>query len=140
LLSSEDETLLVRWDTFLVLDLGLHIVNGIRRFDLKSDGLSSEGLDEDLHSSAEAKDKMKSGFLLDVVVGEGATVFELLSSEDETLLVRWNAFLILNLGLDVVNGIRRFNLEGDGLAGEGLNEDLHVDLCEVCVKYVVMKG
>jgi len=140
LLSSEDETLLVRWDAFLVLDLGLHIVNGVRGFDLKSDGLSSEGLDEDLHSSTEAKDKMKSGFLLDVVVGEGATVFELLSSEDETLLVRWNAFLILNLGLDVVNGIRRLNLEGDGLAGEGLNEDLHVDLCEACVKYVVMKG
>ena len=37
---------------------------------------------------------MESGFLLDVVVGEGAAVFELLAREDETLLVWGNALLI----------------------------------------------
>jgi hypothetical protein len=40
--------------------------------------------------------------LLDVVVGKGATILELLSSEDQTLLVRGNALLVLDLGLDVV--------------------------------------
>ena len=33
--------------------------------------------------------------------------------------------LVLDLGLDVVNGIRGLDLEGDGLASEGLHEDLH---------------
>ncbi len=33
--------------------------------------------------------------------------------------------LVLDLGLDVVNGIRGLDLKGDGLAGEGLDKDLH---------------
>ena len=33
--------------------------------------------------------------------------------------------LVLNLGLDIVDGVRRLHLEGDGLAREGLDEDLH---------------
>jgi hypothetical protein len=42
----------------------------------------------------------------------------LLASEDETLLVRRDAFLVLDLGLDIVNGIAGLNLEGDGLSGD----------------------
>ena len=34
-------------------------------------------------------------------------------------------FLILDLGLDIVDGVRGLNLEGDGLAREGLYENLH---------------
>jgi hypothetical protein len=59
---------------------------------------------------------------LDVVVGKGAAILELLASEDQALLVRGNALLVLNLGLDVVNGVRRLNLKGDGLAGQGLDD------------------
>lgn len=65
---------------------------------------------------------MKGGFLLDVVVGQGAAVFELLASEDQALLVRGNALLVLDLRLDVVDGVARLNLEGDGLASEGLDD------------------
>ena len=36
------------------------------------------------------EDKVECGLLLDVVVAERAAIFELLSSEDEALLVRWN--------------------------------------------------
>ena len=68
---------------------------------------------------------MKSGFLLDVVVGQGSTVFELLAGEDQALLVGRDAFLVLDLGLDIVDGIGRFHLEGDRLTREGLDEDLH---------------
>jgi hypothetical protein len=60
--------------------------------------------------------------LLDVVVRKGSAVLELLTSKDESLLVRGDALLVLDLGLDVVDGVRRLNLEGDGLtrkAGEG---------------------
>ena len=33
--------------------------------------------------------------------------------------------LTLDLGFDIVDGVRRFDLEGDGLTRKGLNEDLH---------------
>jgi hypothetical protein len=35
--------------------------------------------------------------------------------------------LTLDLGLDIVNGVRGLNLEGDSLTREGLDEDLHLD-------------
>ena len=73
--------------TFFVLDLGLDVLDGIAWLDLEGDGLPRESLDEDLHSSSQPQDEMKSGLLLDVVVGQSATVFELFSGEDETLLV-----------------------------------------------------
>ena len=68
---------------------------------------------------------MKGALLLDVVVGERAAILELLPSEDKTLLVRGNALLVLNLLLHVVDGVAALNLEGDGLAGKSLNENLH---------------
>ena len=35
-------------DALLVLDLGLHVLDRVRRLDLEGDGLASEGLDENL--------------------------------------------------------------------------------------------
>ena len=125
LLTSEDESLLVWWDTLLVLDLGLDVLNGVSWLNIEGDGLSSQGLDEDLHTTSESQHKMESGLLLDVVVGEGSAVLELLSSEDESLLVWWNTFLVLDLGFDIFNGVSWLNIEGDGLASESLDEDLH---------------
>jgi hypothetical protein len=61
---------------------------------------------------------VKGRLLLDVVVGQSTTVLELLASEDQALLVRGNALLVLDLALDVVDGIRGLDLEGDGLAGD----------------------
>ena len=125
LLAGEDETLLVRRNSLLVLDLGLHVVDGVRRLHLQRDGLAGEGFHEDLHPSAKTKDKVEGRLLLDVVVGEGSAVFQLLAGEDETLLVRRNSLLVLDLGLHVVDGVRRLHLQRDGLAGEGFHEDLH---------------
>ena len=48
-IASEDEPTLVRWDPFLVLDLGLDVVDGVRALDFKSDGRTGEDLDEDWH-------------------------------------------------------------------------------------------
>ena len=61
---------------------------------------------------------MQGRLLLDVVVAQGAAVFKLLTSEDEALLIGRNAFLVLDLGLDVVDGIAGLDLKGDGLAGD----------------------
>lgn len=60
--------------------------------------------------------------LLDVVVGESSAILELLASKDQSLLVRGNALLVLDLGLDIVNGVRGLDLKGDGLARQGLHE------------------
>lgn len=48
---------------------------------------------------------MKSGLLLDVVIAQSTAILELLASEDETLLVGGDAFLVLDLGLDIVDRI-----------------------------------
>jgi len=172
LFSSEDQSLLIRRDTFLVLNFGLDVVDSVGRFDFEGDlkrrgkesefssklreslsgthSLSRQSLDKDLHTSSETENQVKSRFLLNVVVGKSATVLELFSSEDQSLLIRRDTFLVLNLGLDVVDGVGRLDFEGDlreergnkhesvfiskgdsatvstyGLSSESLYEDLH---------------
>jgi len=49
LLAGEDEALLVGRDALLVLDLGLHVLNGVAGLHIESNGLACKGLDEDLH-------------------------------------------------------------------------------------------
>jgi hypothetical protein len=54
--------------------------------------LASEGLEGRLDdSTAEAEDEVEGGLLLDVVVGQGTAVLQLLAGEDQTLLVRRDA-------------------------------------------------
>ena len=67
---------------------------------------------------------MEGGFFLDVVVAEGTAVLKLLPGEDQTLLVGGNSLLVLDLRLDVVDGVAGLDIEGDGLAGEGLDKNL----------------
>jgi hypothetical protein len=58
---------------------------------------------------------VQSRLLLDVVVGQGSAIFELLAGEDQSLLVRGNSFLVLNLkeeeALDVLSNILQFGGE-----------------------------
>jgi len=124
LLSSENKTLLIRWDTFLILNLGLYVVDGVRWLYIQSDGLSSKGLYKNLHTSTKTKYQVKGGLLLDVVIGKSTSILELLSSENKTLLIRWDTFLILNLGLYVVDGVRWLYIQSDGLSSESFNENL----------------
>ena len=118
--------MLVGRDAFLVLNLSLHVVDRVGRLDVESDSLAGESLHEDLHTTTEAENQVKSGLFLDVVVGQGATVFKLLAGEDKALLIRGNAFLILDLGLYVVDRVDRFDVESDGFTSESLNENLHL--------------
>ena len=96
LLTSEDKTLLVWRDTLLVLNLALHVVDCVGALHFQCDSLSGKGLDKNLHTTTETKDKVKGRLFLDVVVGQGAAILQLLSGEDETLLVWGNPFLVLN--------------------------------------------
>ena len=68
---------------------------------------------------------MNGAKVLDVVVGERAAVLELLAREDEALLIRRNALLVLNLLLHVLDRVAGLDIERDGLARQSLDEDLH---------------
>ena len=84
--------------------------------------LGGKGLERGLNdTTTETEDKVESRLLLDVVVCQGASVLELLSCKDQALLVRRNAFLVLDLGLDIVNGVGSLDLQGDRFPGEGFH-------------------
>jgi len=68
---------------------------------------------------------VKCGFLLDVVVRESTSILELLASKDQTLLIRWDTLLVLNLGLDVLDGVRWLDVEGDCFTSQRFDENLH---------------
>ena len=72
---------------------------------------------------------MKRRFLLDIVVRKCAAIFKLLASEDQTLLIRRNALLVLDLLLHVLDRVARLHVKGDGLARKGLDENLHFCFC-----------
>jgi hypothetical protein len=59
---------------------------------------------------------MESRLLLNIVITQGASILELLSSKNQTLLIRRNALLVLNLGLDRINSVRRLYIERNSLA------------------------
>ena len=79
-----------------------------------------------LGTTTQAEDEVEGALLLDVVVAEGAAILELLAGEDQALLVRGDSLLVLDLGLDIVDGVGRLHLKGDSLTREGLDEDLHL--------------
>ena len=78
--------------TLLVLDLALDIVDGVRALHFQCDGLASQSLDEDLHATTQTQDQVEGGLLLDIVVCKSAAIFQLLASEDQSLLVRGDAY------------------------------------------------
>merc|ERR1719259_168567 len=55
-----------------------------------------------LGTSPQPEDKVKSGLLLDVVVGQSPAILQLLASEDQSLLIRGDSLLVLDLGLDIL--------------------------------------
>lgn len=75
---------------------------------------------------------MQSRLLLDIVVGQSAAILQLLASENQTLLIRWNTLLVLNLGLETLDSIGGLDVKSDSLTGKGLDEDLHGSVYKEC--------
>merc|ERR1712212_1102438 len=130
LFSSKDQSLLIWRNTFLILDLCLHVLNSITRLHLQSDGLASQSLDKDLHTSSQSEHKMKGALFLNVVVRQSSAIFQLFSSKDQSLLIWGNTLLVLDLRLHILNGVAGLHLKGYGLAREGLHKDLHFSSSE----------
>ena len=74
LLTGKNESLLIRGDSLFILNLGFHVLDGVGRLNLQSDGFASQSLDEDLHSSSKSQDKMKSRLFLYVVIAESSAI------------------------------------------------------------------
>ncbi|KAJ7045626.1 hypothetical protein C8F04DRAFT_442881 [Mycena alexandri] len=91
----------------------------VKRVNFGSRGRTRAALDEDLHPATETENKVEGRLLLNIVVRKSAAILELLSGKDQALLVRGDALLVLNLRLDVVDGVGRLDLEGNGLPREG---------------------
>ena len=84
---------------------------------------------------------MKSGLFLNVVVRKGPAVLKLFSGENQPLLIgrdtegdqtmcchpdsRYLPLFILNLCLNVVDSVRGFYFQGNSLAGQCLDKNLH---------------
>ena len=62
---------------------------------------------------------------LDVIVGQSSAIFQLFSGENQTLLVWRNSLLVLDLGLDILDGIGRLYLKGNSLSRQSFDENLH---------------
>ena len=125
ILPRKDQALLIGRDALSVLDLGLDVLNSVGRVDVQGNGLAGESLHEDLHATAQSEDQVKGGLLLNVVVGEGSLIVQLLATEDQSLLIRGNTLLVLNLGLHSVDCVTLLDLKSDSFAGKGLDEYLH---------------
>ena len=110
---------------FVALDHGLADSLG-RLLNLGHNGRIVENAARDLAmTTPETQHQMQRRFLLNVVITQSATILQLLSGKDETLLIGRDALLVLNLGLDIVNRVGRLHIQRNGLASQGLDENLH---------------
>jgi hypothetical protein len=74
-----------------------------------------------LATTAETKDQVEGRLLLDVVVRKSAAILELLAGEDQSLLIRGDTLLVLDLSLDILNSVTGLDVKSDRLAREGLD-------------------
>ena len=91
-------------------------------------GESSEGgldLDRSLTTTSESEHQVEGGLLLDVVIRQGSSVFQLLTGEDQSLLIGRDAFFVLDLGFNVLDGVGWLDVESNRLTRQGLDENLH---------------
>lgn len=76
-------------------------------------------------TATQAEHQVQGRLLLDVVVRQSAAILQLFASEDQTLLIWGDSFLVLDLGLDILDGVRGLYLQGDGPFSQSFYENLH---------------
>ena len=116
-------------DTFSTLQIGRldhGLANGGGVLLKVSDhgGIVKDAAGDHAVSSSQSQDQVKGRFLLDVVIAESAAIFQLLSGKNQSLLVWGDSLLVLDLGLDVIDGVGWFDIESDGLTGKSLDKNL----------------
>ncbi len=82
------------------------------------------------HAAAQAENQMERRLLLYIIVRESTTILKLLTCKDQTLLIRRDTLLILDLGLHVVDRVTRLNIQRDGLARKSLVRGWGNNVCK----------
>ena len=82
----------------------------------------------------------KTPHLLNIIIRQRAPVLQLLSGEDQTLLVGRDALLVLDLGFDIVDCVGGFDFEGDGFARESFNEAFFWERFVSSVFFLLLRG
>ena len=70
----------------------------------------------------QTKHQEQGGIFLNVVVFESASILQLFARKNLMPLVRQDAFLALDFSFDILSGVTGLDLEGDGLACQGLTD------------------
>jgi hypothetical protein len=140
LLAREDEALQGRWNSLLILNLGLDIIDRVAQLALKvQHALAAGHVHQEAHvarDDAMPRHEAERRIALDVVVRQGAGALERLAREDEERPVRRDAAflaaLALQLGPDGLDRVVGLAVERDVLTSQREHEDLHEVLC--CVR------
>lgn len=80
--ASWNEMLLIRKNPLFILNPRLDILDCVRGFNLESDCLTRQYLDEDLHAVTKTEEEMKCSFLLNLMIRQSTIMLQLLSCED----------------------------------------------------------
>lgn len=62
-------------------------------------------------TTSETQDQVERRLLLDIIIRKCTAILQLLSRKNQPLLIRWNAFLILDLCLNIVNCVTWLDIE-----------------------------
>ncbi len=82
---------------------------------------------------------------MDVVVIQGTPTLQLLPHDDQPLLFRGDTLLVLCHPFDILDGILRLKLQGNGLARDVFDKYVHgswkISLCaaKLCAKYIITR-
>ena len=127
LTAAVDQTLYICGHTLPIpiFDHLLHLENGGRALHIQQKIATGQHLDKQLEgTSDQSQHQPEIRVLLNVVIGQGARVFQLPGLKHQTLLSGWDGFLVLQLVLDVLHRVRGLHVQCYGLAEEVLDEDL----------------
>ena len=61
-------------------------------------------------TTTKAQHEMKGWFFLNIIIRQCSAVFQLFAGKDQTLLIRWDTFFILDFCFYIFNGVTRFDL------------------------------
>merc|ERR550525_492333 len=76
-----------------------------------------------LLSSPQSQHQVQRRLFLDIVVRQSPPVLQLLAGKDQPLLLRRDPFLILNLGLDILDSVIWFHIQSNRLSSQGLHKN-----------------
>jgi len=76
-------------------------------------------------AATQSQNEMEGRIIAHIIILKSLGILQLLSAEDQSLLLGRDALLLGNLGLDLFDALSLLNFDGDCFAREGLDEELH---------------